>query len=376
MDLTIDAAALKKALTIPKAVMPRGYGVISHGVRLVAMNDGLVLQGTDVDALTATKVPAVVARPGTILVSIKDLDPLLKSNKGSVRLVVDTVPNEPDTLQFVNGMTTTVRSLSDDEWPRNWPSFDKAPSFELDLDHVAEVLPATSLDEARPILTGVYFAPGGEMVATDSYRLHVGYTHEGPDEKLLVPGGTLAQVLKVVRASKTPTTVRLAYLPAANNAELFRVQITAGPNTWYCHTISGEFPNYQALIPKSYPHKLIAEKAPLLAMLTKLDGIIKDKREPVRFVAPDGVTVPADKVTISHHNGETQAVTTADLAARWDGPEMQFAFTNPYLLAMVAACREDEVVLAALDALKPFMIGESHPDGTRSIRLIMPVRLT
>lgn len=372
MDLTIDTQALKKALAIPKAVMPKNGGTISHGVRLVAAANqgGLVIQGTDLERLASTTVPANVSRPGTILVSIKDLDLLLKG-KGMVRLVAEP-GTDHDELQVINGMTTTVHGLDTEDWPKPWPSFDKAPAFDVDMQHVAEVLPAASSDMARPILTAVFFATDGEIVATDSYRLHIGYTQSGPKDdgkgQLLVPAGTLAQVLKLVKASKTPVPVRLAFQPAAGLG--FQVQITAGPSTWYCHTISGEFPNYKALIPSSYPNKLIVSKEALTAMLVKLNGIAK-KEEPVEFKPH------ADHVELSHRNRETQAVTTAELPGRWEGPEGQhFGFTVTYLLDMVNACREADVVIGGLDPLKPFIIGESHTDGTRSVRLIMPVRMT
>lgn len=370
MDITIDAQALKKALMIPKAVMPKGYATIAHGLRLVATGDSLTVEGTDIDRLVSTKVPAIVTTPGSIIVSIKDLDPLLKT-KGSVQLLVSADTFGADTLQFVNGMTTTVKSLDADEWPKPWPSFDKAESFDLDMNHVAEVMVAASGDDARPILTGVLFTPDGEYVATDSYRLHIGYTHSGPKKSLLIPAGTLAQVIKATKASKTPVVVNLAYLPHPHAAGLFMVKITAGPSTWYCTTISGEFPNYKALIPKDYPAKLVVNKEALVAILTKLNGIAK-KEEPAEFKVTEGV----EHADVSHRNRETQAITTATLPAVWKGPDMHFAFTVIYLLGVVNACRENEVVIAGLDALKPFMVGESHTDGSRSLRLIMPVRMT
>ena len=372
MDLTIDTQTLKKALAIPKAAMSRnGPHVTVAGIRLVAADNTLSIEGTNIDSLASVSVPANVVRPGTAVLGLKDISLLLKG-KGDVRLVAD----DNISLDFVNGMTTKVKLLDTDEWPTGWQSFTKAPAFELDIDHVSEVLPAASKDETRPILTGVMFKPTGEIIATDSYRLHIGYTHDGPvGAELLIPGGIITQVLKVVKAAKVRPLVRVAFLPTKHQSGLYDVQITAGSSTWYCHTLHGEYVNYEPLIPKSYPFKLVTTKAVLVPMLEKLNGIA-DKTEPVEITArPHGDT------TLKHRNRSTDAVTAADIAARFEGPtdttdEMTFAFTVSYLLDMVNACREETVVLGGTDPLKPWMIGESHPDGTRSIRLIMPVRLT
>ena len=134
-----------------------------------------------------------------------------------------------------------------DEYPR----FEEPGGDSVNLDAVMvadaldQVVKAASLDDARPILTGVLMAAeedGLRFVATDSYRLAVrdlpGTEILGRDQTVLVPSRALDAVGRVL-GDASGLTIRLGDRDASFTVD--DVQIVT-------RLIEGEFPNYRCLL--------------------------------------------------------------------------------------------------------------------------------
>lgn len=363
MDITVNAVELKKALRFPKAASGKGSSIPTlQGLRLSAAEGNLTVEGTDTVLLAVAQVPAVVVEEGAVVINAASLEKLLK-HKGDARIF--TEDDKDDKVSIVNGVTAVLPILPVEDWPQWEHDFSSAPSFEVPLDRLAEILPAASADAGRPILTGIFFSDG-DMAATDSYRLHVRRGVETPERPLLLPRDVLLQVLK------SGHDARVFVLDENARTERsrlnLRVKVTAGPNTWYCWPLDGEFPNYKQLIPASWPNRLVVDRDELLEMVAKVRVLVS-----TQDAAPVRLALTKDSLRASVKNFETEVA--GDMACDWNGEDMTLAFTAEYLTACAKACPENTLVIGVTDALKPAGFMEGRSDGTTAIRLLMPVRI-
>jgi DNA polymerase-3 subunit beta len=333
------------------------------GVRLSVEGDSLEVTGTDLDLTITVRTTVsggtdgVVVAPGRLITDIvRALEP------GAVSLESDD-----EELRIASGRSHfTVRTHPAGEFPRlPVPSGD---SVSLPAEGLAEALRqvtrAASGEDSRPILTGVLLsaeADGLRLVATDSYRLAVrdlggvGVLSEG--QKVLVPSRALNELQRLL-GSGGEVSLRLGTHDAT---------FGVGEVTLTTRLIEGEFPNYRALIPTSYPNRLIVGREALVDAVKRVKLLARDATTPVRIaLRANGI-----ELTVITTDWGTA---TEDVDAKYEGAEMTVAFNPTYLIEGVEAVSGDDVALDTLDALKPATL---KPTDTEDyLYLLMPVRVS
>lgn len=366
MDITANAAELKKALRIPKAHRLKTSFPFA-AARLIAVNGQVAIQAGNYDVLATARCPAEVAWPGKALIDLDTLDKLLKG-KGEVRIFT-----EGDKATVVNGVTAKVPTIDYKEWPLPPKSLTGSPSVSLSVDHVREVMPAVSGDKARPILTAM-FLHDGDLVATDSYRLHCIRGVETLEDDVLIPAEVLSQFLKAGVDGR---------LTVHTDHGIQRAKLVAGSHSWYFTPVEGDFPNYRQLIPESQPFRLVVERDRLVALVEEVQVLTKGDAAPVRL------ELTASSLTARIVSTRNDTDVSGSVPCEWNGPEFSadapteenglrpgsIQFNGPFLADTLKAAREDAVAIGISDALKPAVLREGRPDGTESIRLLMPVRV-
>jgi len=230
-------------------------------------------------------------------------------------------------------------------------------------DALDQVVKAASLDDARPILTGVLMAAeedGLRFVATDSYRLAVrdlpGTEILGRDQTVLVPSRALDAVGRVLDDA-SGLTIRLGDSDASFTID--DVQIVT-------RLIEGEFPNYRGLIPDSHPNALVVNRVAFLEAVRRV-GIMARDATPVRLtMSADGLEL----VAITQDVGQGRETVDAE----YSGSDLTVAFNPEYLLDGLEVSPGDEVRLETVDSLKPAVlrsVGNDH-----FLYLLMPVRVS
>ncbi len=337
---------------------------ILGGVRLSVSGDGLEVTGTDLDlTITVSTVVSgsddgVVVAPGRRITDIvRALEP------GAVSVEADD-----EELRIASGRSHfTVRTHPAADFPRlPVPSGDTVSLEAAGLtEALRQVTRAASNEESRPILTGVLMAAeegGLRLVATDSYRLAVrdlqglGVLAEG--QKVLVPSRALNELLRLLGSSAESVSLRLGPHDAT---------FAIGSVTLTTRLIEGEFPNYKALIPSSYPNRLTVGREALLDAVRRVKLLARDATTPVRIaLRPNGI-----ELTVITTDWGTA---TEDVDAKYEGAEMTVAFNPNFLIEGVEAVTGDEVALDTLDALKPATLRPIESDAY--LYLLMPVRVS
>lgn len=375
-DMTVQVSAADLSATLTK-LRPAFHGSASttgsHLVRLVGAKGKLALQVAGYHARAghrwlsaSTLLP--VKGDGTKLVaivpfaSLADLAALAEDPKSMISLSL-----EDDVLLVSVGQTrVSLRCTSPDGTIAMSPSFPapetwNAPALGGAAKYVA---PAASHDEARPILTGVFVhevEPGSlTMAATDSYRLGMvnlkGEAPPGRDGKILIPWGVATLLPDEPTVLQVHGDVALSW--------------DADDVHWSASLVTGEFPNYRGLVPKSFPNHVRLPRDPLMRLLKRVSvfqRIAKQNHSPVVLkVDPSGVGF-----SMNIQDFGTYEDYLACEVPGLGGDEFKVAFNTEYLMAGVRSTVTPVLDLKMVDAQKPAVLGSEV-----FTYLLMPVRIS
>ena len=188
------------------------------------------------------------------------------------RILLDSLKNIPDQpLTFNIDKNFGIEITSDNgkykimgENPDNFPKApvaDETTSFTMTagalVTAINKTLFATSTDDLRPAMTGVFFEldkKGIQFVATDAHRL-VRYkrteSKATKNDSFIVPRKPLNLLKAAIPANDDEIT--LSY----NSNHLF---VNHGTTQMSCRLIDARFPDYKVVIPADNPYKLTVNK--------------------------------------------------------------------------------------------------------------------
>ena len=234
-------------------------------------------------------------------------------------------------------------------------------------DALAQVIVAASVDEARPVLAGVYlYIEEGILyvVATDSYRLAEKRIElpEGTDSKLsvIVPVRTMQELVRLL--GETDEDVEL-YLD--ENQVMFRVDEVE----LVSRLIEGQFPNYRQIIPKSADTSFDIDTAEF-TRITKVASLFA--RESAGSIKID---IKADgEVSIVSSDSEVGGNTSSaecDVA----GDDGEISLNARYLQDALSVIKSPRVSFAISGKLNPCILspaGDAAEDDY--LHIVMPLR--
>lgn len=341
-----------------RAVSPRSPLPILQGLLATVTGQTLRVTGTDLDLTVRTELEVEVLEEGRTAVPGRLVtEAARKLPAGAV--VLATAEGEVELSG--GGPRFRFRELAVDDFPvLAEPSLGGALEVDGDdfLGALDQVVVAASRDDARPVLTGVYFEStdaGLRLVATDSYRLAL---RDLPGVRApaagLVPVRALRELGRTVGSKKMQIAISSREACFGSSRGTLTVRL-----------IEGSFPNYRQLLPSTYPNRLTASRDELLQAIDRA-ALVAEDHIPIRLqLEPGGVELSVSRQGVG---GETEHV-----AADYRGEEMTIAFNSRYLNDGVQAVQEDRVVLDVVDPLKPGVIRGG--EGEEYLYLLMPVRL-
>ena len=364
MDVVLDRDAFLKGLQmVQNIVEPRQTLPILANV-LVETEEGSVrLTATDLEVGARVSIPARVAAKGAITASARKLAEIVKE-LAAPAVSVKVGDNSVVTLRC-GGAAYKLVGLAPDDFPAVVPA---SPSawITLEAKMLREMLMQTSFavshDETRYALNGVLFSLGGRearLVATDGHRLAMSTRvlgNAGAPVTGIVPRKAIAEIMRVLGSGEE---VQLAITENQFVLQMPNFVMTA-------RLIEGQFPNYEAVIPKNHPGRLTIAKAALASALRRVSVMAEERNKPVKFVlGPAALRLAAS----SQDLGEAEETIDVDYA----GEEVTIGFNSRYVLDAIAAVEREQIVLEFKDALSPGVIRSVEEEGYACV--IMPMRI-
>jgi DNA polymerase-3 subunit beta len=331
---------------------------------------------------------------GSLTVTASDLQTSMitelqveSKEKGSIavpaRILLDTLKNLPEQpVTFsIDESTYSVEIISDNGRYKlsgeNATDFPKVPAVSNDFtaEISSEVLGravnntifATSNDELRPAMTGVYVNIGDKnttFVATDGHRL---VRYRRTDVKsdnanaIIIPRKAL-NLLKATLPSEN-TDVNISF--NVSNA-FFRF----GNIKMICRLIDERFPDYENVIPSGNNIKMSIERSDLLSAMKRISIYANKTTHQVRLkITGSELQISAEDLDFSNEANER-------LSCEHDGEDIEIGFNAKFLIEMLTNMDSDRIRLTMSAPNKAGVILPDEKDKAEDIlMLVMPVML-
>lgn len=364
MKFRCERDVLVEALSATgRAVTSRGSSLpVLSGLRLELKANELRITGSDLDLTISVVLEVAGETDGIGVLPAKLVGDIVRAlEPGAVDLDIND-----DEARISSGRSEfAVRTIPAHEFPQLPEPAEQ--TVELDaaafIDALKQVVSAASVDESRPILTGVLMAAeadGLRLVATDSYRLAVrdlpGVSILAEGQTVLVPSNALKELTRLLGDAST-IVLRLGERDAS-----FEI----GNVVLMTRLIEGDFPNYRGLIPQAQPNRLTVGREALLDALRRV-RLLAREATPVRLVSSSD---SLELLAVTQDVGQAHE----EMDAKYDGAELTVAFNPDYLIAGLEVTPGDEVTLETIDALKPALLRSI--DSADFLYLLMPVRVS
>ncbi|SKC86348.1 DNA polymerase III subunit beta [Ohtaekwangia koreensis] len=331
---------------------------------------------------------------GSLTVTASDLQTSMiteiqveSKEKGSIavpaRILLDTLKNLPEQpVTFsIDDSTYSVEIISDNGRYKlsgeNATDFPKVPTVSNDFsaEISTEVLSravnntifATSNDELRPAMTGVYVNLGDKnttFVATDGHRL-VRYRRtdvkSDNGNSIIIPRKAL-NLLKATLPSEN-TDVSL-------NFNMSNAFFKFGNIKMICRLIDERFPDYDNVIPSGNNIKMTIERNDLLGALKRISIYANKTTHQVRLkITGSELQISAEDLDFSNEANER-------LSCEHEGEDIEIGFNAKFLIEMLTNLDSDKIRLTMSAPNKAGVILPVEKDESEDIlMLVMPVML-
>ena len=302
----------------------------------------------------------------------------------AARLLLDTLktfPSQPLTFK-VKKSTSTIEINSNqgkyDMAYSNGEDFPKADSLESTSQTVipANILGraihktifATGNDDLRPIMSGVFFQLSSQnltFVATDAHKL-VKYSrtdiHTDKTAEFIMPKKPLNLLKGILQNSDSEVIIEYNEINA---------KFTLDNLVLVCRLIDGKYPNYEAVIPKENPNKLVLERSSFLNSVRRVSIFSNKTTYQIRLkMAGKELNIAAEDLDFSNKADER-------LPCDYQGEDMQIGFNARFLSEMLNNLEAEQV---QIEMSSPNRAGILTPldnteEGEEITMLVMPVML-
>lgn len=375
MKVSVSQPHLAHGLSIvSRAVSPRNTLPVLANI-LVATDEGrLRLSATNLELGITCWIGGRIEEEGSTTVPARtftDLVGKLPNDQVMMNLNVRT-----QTINLRCGTSTTdIKGIDPQEFPPI-PVPDLTEAVPLNVtdfkEMVQQVAFAASTDEARPVLTGVLVIVTGNeitLAATDGFRISVRKAElASPVTRpinAIVPARALIELARI--ASEGEDTIQMV-VPPNRGQVIFHMKDVEVVS----QLIDGNFPDYKAIIPRSFKTRTILSTSELLKACQQAEIIAREGTNVARLnFAPSGDIRPSE-VEVSAMT-EEKGKSEIKLGATVDGVPLLIAFNVRFLREVLEVIKTPNVTIETNAANTPGLV---RPVGDEHFtHVIMPMHL-
>lgn len=371
MKFIVSSSYLLKQLSAINGVITTNPVVPILENFLFEINDGtLTVTASDLQTSMVTQLEVEAKENGNIAVPSKILLETLRN-----------LPEQPVTFS-IDEETYSIEINSDNGRYKlageNATDFPKVPTVSDStsvnisssiLGHaINNTILATSNDELRPAMTGVYMnldSTNTTFVATDGHRLiryrRVDIASDGPTS-MIVPRKALT-LLKSTLPSEN-TNVNVEYNVANAFFKFDNIHMV-------CRLIDERYPDYENVIPTNNDNVMTIEKSELLGSLKRIAIYANKTTHQVRLkITGSELVVSSEDLDFSNEANER-------LSCEHDGSDIEIGFNGKFLIEMLNNIDSKQISMKFSEANKAGLIFPVDQDENEDLlMLVMPVMLS
>ena len=355
MEITVSKSELLKELTATQGVVERKTTIpILSNFLFEAAEGELTITATDLDLSLRTSCHATVKREGACTIPARKLYDYVKL-LGEGDVSVKLLENHWVNIRSGRSITKMVGMARS-----NFPSLPAFPSSgvvripaQAFRTLIAKTIFAISNEESRYTLNGALLVLKPEsitMVATDGHRLaHIvkeGVAFDIAGEmKTLIPRKAMAELLTLL----TAPDIEFVEFAKDDSTLFFRL----GSRLLTSRQLTGQFPNYEAVLPKEHNKSVTVRTADLNAAIQRVAQFADERSGAIKM------RFEKNELRISSSSTEPISI----------------GFNSAYLLDFLKATDSDNVVIEFKDSQSA---GQLRPEGIDDYKyryVVMPMRI-
>jgi DNA polymerase-3 subunit beta len=389
MEITVSRQDLVKELTATQSVVERKTTIpILSNFLIEVENDRLNISATDLDQAIRTSTEVKVKKPGACTIPARklyDYVKLLPEGDISIKLL------ENHWVQIRSGRSNTkMVGMARANYPQvpEFPAVATTSISALALKTlITRTIFAISNEESRYTLNGALLVIKAEslaMVATDGHRLsYIEKPNEilegiSGEKRVLIPRKALQELQQLLVAAEAerdaeekknpktglpPLTVEFA---DDEHTLFFRL----GYRTLSTRKLSGQFPNFEAVMPRDNTKFAVVRSSELSAAIQRVAQFADERSGAIRL------RLEGNELKISSSSTESgESEDTIDTP--YSGDPIMVGFNSTYILDFLKALgNEGEVRLEFKDSQSAGQMRPEDPDAEYKYRyVLMPMRI-
>lgn len=379
MIVLFDKKTLLEALT-PAMYTVSGKNTMPaiEGVHLVCTSDDVCkIETFDLEKGIKTSFKCTVIEEGNCVINAQKLLQIIKvMPEGEIKMTVDRSYK----TVIESGLSHfDIKALPGEDFP-SIPEIIGEKGFiipqYLFRKMVNKIYFAIGQNDSRPVFNGAYFQITKDkmtLVSCDSNRLaycerDVELENKNRDGsslnlKFIVPGKTLAEVLKMVKDTEDEMEIRVT--------RRYMV-FTIGEFTVFSKTIDSDYINYERILPKEHRITTFLKAEDLRSALERSSLIVEDRlagsiRSFVKFTIDE-------KLSISTNSANGNVYDELDIKKEDDG-SIVIGFNCKFLLDAIRVCDDGEIKMSYNNALTGVLIEPQNTEEGKFKYFVMPIRM-
>jgi DNA polymerase-3 subunit beta len=370
MEITVSKFELLRELTATQGVVERKTTIpILSNYLLEAVGDKLSLTATDLDLSLRTSCNAKVRKEGACTVPARKLYDYVKLLPDA-DIAIKLLENHWVSIRCGRSNTKMVGMAKS-----NFPSLPVFPSVGVIRiptgvlrSMIAKTGFAIANEESRYTLNGALMVLKPEsitMVATDGHRLaHIersGEKFEGVsgEMKTLIPKKAMDELKSLLDSD-----VEAIDFAKDESTLFFRV----GQRLLTSRQLTGQFPNYEAVLPKDISKSIALHGEELGAAIARVAQFADERSRAVRLRLEKG------ELKISASSTET-GESEDSIEVAYDGDPIAIGFNAQYLIDFIRATGSCNVKLELKDAQSAGQLRPAEGEDYKYRYIVMPMRI-
>src|SRR5712691_2746253 len=370
MEITVSKFELLRELTVTQGVVERKTTIpILSNYLFEAAGDKLSLTATDLDLSLRTSCNAKVKKEGACTIPARKLYDYVK-----------LLPDADITIRLLENHWVSIRcgrsntkmvGMAKSNFP-GLPVFPSAGTIKIPAAVLRSMISKTGFaiasEESRYTLNGALMVLKPEsitMVATDGHRLaHVeraGEKFEGVsgEMKTLIPKKAMDELKSLLDSD-----IETIDFAKDESTLFFRV----GPRLLTSRQLTGQFPNYEAVLPKDVSKSITLHGEELGAAIARVAQFADERSRAVRLRLEKG------ELKLSASSTET-GESEDSLEIDYNGDTLTIGFNAQYILDFLKASGSDDVKLELKDAQSAGQLRPAESEAYKYRYIVMPMRI-
>jgi DNA polymerase-3 subunit beta len=370
MEFSISKNALQKELGFVQGIVEKKNTIPAlSNILIESIGESTIrLVGTDLDVTIRCETEADIKVPGSLCVQARklfDISRLLPDSTVNFR----KEENDWVTVKCEN-FRSKIAGLPRESFPEV-PTSKSAPlkfPAEVFKSFIERTIFAITQEESRYTLSGAKFIldkSGAKMVTTDGHRLayvarrDLGENASGEALDALIPRKTLAELTKLTASFEGEIG-----LGVDENHIYFEV----GPRLLISRMLSGQFPNYEMVMPKGNDKSVVFDSIQLNHAIRRVALMADDRSHAIRFHL-----VP-NQLQISSQNAE-EGEARETVATEYAGDEAEIGFNAQYLQDFLNVIGDGQVAFEFKDGSSQAQLRPAADPDYEYKYVVMPMRI-